>query len=131
MGDTYQDILMNLFWDAHAKLRPSELVFTFLQEQLPSLWGEDCGRWSVISVGKAAIEMARGAASSGISWRTQCCVTKCGYAESIEGWEILEAPHPLPDQRSLAAALRCLSIARACESEEDRCLLLLSDVSSG
>ena len=126
MGNTYRDILMNLFWDAHTELRPSKLVSTYLQEQLPRLWGEDCGRWSVISVGKAAIEMARGAASSGISWRTRCCVTKYGYAESIEGWEILEAAHPLPDHRSLTAASRCLSIARACESEKDRCLLLLS-----
>lgn len=57
----------------------------------------------LIAVGKAACAMVRGARDAiGADIRDAFIVTKEGYAEPMP-WPVLEAGHPLPDARSLAA----------------------------
>jgi hydroxypyruvate reductase len=64
-------------------------------------------RWLALAVGKAALAMARGAGevADGIA------VVPAGGAGALPaGWRLLEAVHPVPDERSVAAgaALRAL-----------------------
>jgi hydroxypyruvate reductase len=57
----------------------------------------------LIALGKAACAMARGAHEAlGENIRAALVVTKQGYAEPLP-WPVLEAGHPVPDARSLAA----------------------------
>jgi hydroxypyruvate reductase len=57
----------------------------------------------VIAVGKAACSMARGAHEAlGPQIRDALVVTREGYADALP-WPVVEAGHPVPDARSLAA----------------------------
>ncbi|HEX3765702.1 MAG TPA: glycerate kinase [Kofleriaceae bacterium] len=81
-----------------------------------------CPRRLALAVGKAALAMARGAGevADGIA------VVPAGGAGALpRGWRVMEAPHPVPDERSVAAgvALRAL-VAGA--GDGDRVLALLS-----
>src|SRR4051812_14535884 len=80
----------------------------------------------VVAVGKAAAPMAREAAAVlGGRFGGGLIITKEGYGDPVEGFELLEAGHPLPDARSLEAGRRVLEFANACD-EHDFVLFLLS-----
>jgi hydroxypyruvate reductase len=69
------------------------------------------GPVSLVAVGKAACAMARGAHEAlGAAIVAALVVTKHGYGERLP-WPVIEAGHPLPDERSLAAGQRLLDFA--------------------
>ena len=84
-------------------------------------------RVHVISVGKAAWRMARASKdflkdkiTSGI------VITKYGHSEGgIEGFEVFEAGHPLPDENSIRATEKAIELAEKL-SEGDTLLFLIS-----
>lgn len=80
--------------------------------------------------GKASVEMAR-AASGLLGDRLSggLIVAKRGQSEAVDGIEVLEAAHPVPDQSSLEAGDRLLEFARSL-TEKDLVLYLLSGGSS-
>ena len=69
------------------------------------------GRLIVISMGKAAWQMAKAVREAGYRPDAGLIITK--YAHSmgnIEGFEIIEAGHPIPDENSVRAARRALEL---------------------
>lgn len=86
------------------------------------------GRIYVVGVGKAAVPMARGVeAVLGDRIAGGLVVTKDGHVvgKRPERIEVVEAAHPVPDQRGLAAGQRILDLVRAVEPE-DRVLAIIS-----
>lgn len=75
-----------------------------------------------IAVGKAALAMARGAGSVGAG---VAVVPAGGGGELPAGWQLLEASHPVPDARSLAAGAALLGLVRGA-GPGDAVLALLS-----
>ncbi len=84
------------------------------QEKYEAIW----------AVGKAGVAMARGAAH--LQARRRLIITKegCGGGSPV-GFEVLEAAHPIPDQRGVDASSRLLAEA-ADLAGDARALLLLS-----
>lgn len=88
-------------------------------------------RVSVVAIGKAAPSMAIGALAR---WDDAIAdvlvVTTDGTDVSAVARdprvEVLFAAHPLPDRRSVDAAERCLSLARACADRDHLMLVLVS-----
>lgn len=83
---------------------------------------------TVLSVGKAAIPMAKAAEEVlGDRIKTGLAVTKYGHTGdfSSDRFEIIEAAHPVSDEHSILAAERALAIADAL-TENDVCVILLS-----
>jgi hydroxypyruvate reductase len=72
---------------------------------------------TLLAVGKAAVPMMRGAlAASGGSWSQALVVSPLGAPSGADldpRVERIEAPHPDPDRRSVAAARRALEVAHA------------------
>jgi glycerate-2-kinase len=91
-----------------------------------SLTAEDPGSGSfyVLGAGKAACEMARGAVAA-LHHRILggLVVTKHGHGFPVDPIEVREAAHPVPDERSVAAANEVL--ARAASLPRDATLLVL------
>ena len=87
------------------------------------------GRTVVIAVGKAAAAMMRVAQARSSRPLEGLIVTRYGHlppqGTSWPGVEVIEAGHPYPDDRSVAAASKVLDIAHSLEAG-DRLLLLLS-----
>jgi hydroxypyruvate reductase len=84
------------------------------------------GRIVMVGAGKASVGLAKGAlAVFGDRRSTGSLVTKDGYASSIPRIRVVEAGHPVPDDRSVAAADAALSLARSC-GPNDLLLCLLS-----
>ncbi len=80
----------------------------------------------LLAAGKAACPMAAAALEAWGTWIvTAHAVTKDGYATSVERCTVVEASHPLPDERSIAAADHALEVARALH-EDDELLVLIS-----
>jgi hydroxypyruvate reductase len=75
-----------------------------------------------IAVGKAALAMARGAGevAEGIA-----VVPSGGGGDLPSGWRLMEASHPVPDERSVAAGAALLALVSGA-SERDVVLALLS-----
>ena len=80
-----------------------------------------------VAVGKAAWRMAAAAASElGASLSRGIVITKHGHSEGpIEGFEIHEAGHPVPDAAGVAATARALELVRGL-SPDDTVLFLVS-----
>jgi glycerate 2-kinase len=84
------------------------------------------GPWTVLGAGKASSAMAAAArAVLGTAIRGGVVVTKDGHGSPVEGIDVIEAAHPVPDARSVSAAERALSRSAALGPEE-RLLVLLS-----
>ena len=85
------------------------------------------GRVVLVSVGKAAWQMAK-AASGFLGERidTGIVITKYDHAKGpIAGFELIEAGHPVPDEQSFRGTERALELVSGL-SEEDTVLFLLS-----
>lgn len=83
------------------------------------------GRALVISAGKAAASMARAVEKS---WGTDIegiAVTRYGHATHCDAIEVIEAAHPVPDDRGEIAARRLLAEAEKL-GEDDMLLCLIS-----
>lgn len=86
------------------------------------------GRTAVISVGKAAADMARIASERLRSPLSGIIVTRYGHlgvGPAPANFDVIEAGHPVPDERSVTAAKRALEIATGLTAQ-DRLLVLLS-----
>ncbi len=86
--------------------------------------GLGLGVCTVIAAGKAAVAMAQAAQGiAGLGVRNGLIVTRASSV--IDGFERIEAGHPVPDERSRAAAERALEIAEGLGAD-DTLLFLLS-----
>lgn len=81
----------------------------------------------VVAVGKAAWVMAETAYKLlGNQIRKGLIITKYGHAKGeIEGFEIIEAGHPIPDENSLKGTQKAIELVRNL-SEKDEVIFLLS-----
>jgi hydroxypyruvate reductase len=79
-------------------------------------------RRRAIAVGKAALAMARGAGEvvDGVA-----VVPRGGGGDLPRGWRLMEATHPVPDERSVAAGRALLALVQEA-TERDVVLALLS-----
>lgn len=84
------------------------------------------GRLILIAMGKAAWQMANAAYQAGLRPDRALVITKYGHLGApIEGFEMLEAGHPIPDAASVAAASRALELTEGL-SGDDLVLCLIS-----
>jgi len=114
--------LRALFEAGLARVRAGECLPPALDGLAPA-----AGRTWVLGYGKAAAAMARAARRVLTGSIAGAVVTPYGYAGAPPGGgiEAREAGHPVPDEASLAAAERMLTLARAAKAE-DRILFLAS-----
>lgn len=90
-------------------------------------WTPPAGRTLLLAVGKAAWRMAQ-AAQQVLDGRIDggLVVTKYEHSEGpLDGIEIIEAGHPVPDDNSVRAAQRALALTENL-TEQDAVLLLIS-----
>ncbi len=74
--------------------------------------------WHVVAVGKAAAAMMQGATDTlGGSVAATLVITKTGHCTRLPGPTCLEAGHPVPDGRSLAAGSALKAFLRAAPSD--------------
>ncbi|HMO31184.1 glycerate kinase [Enterovirga sp.] len=83
------------------------------------------GRTIVIGAGKASASMARAFEDHWLGPLEGLVVTRDGYGVACERIEIVEASHPVPDARGLAAAGRILSLVQGL-SPDDLVVALIS-----
>ncbi len=84
-----------------------------------------CGsRAIVLALGKGSVQMARGALKC-VEPEGGVVVKPRGMSGSVDGLEVIEGSHPIPDEWSLRAGSRLLEWARAA-SAGDRVLVLVS-----
>ena len=117
-----ESFLRSLFDTALAAVSPDRVLPRYLPGPPP-------GRTLVLAVGKAATAMADAAARR---WRgplSGLAITRHGHVlpgfPSRGELELIEAGHPVPDQRSVAGARRALELARGLEAD-DLALVLVS-----
>jgi hydroxypyruvate reductase len=68
----------------------------------------------VIAIGKAAQSMAEGAVRAlGRRIKAGLIISKYGHTAPIDGFEIIESAHPVPDQNCLKAGERLMSFIKA------------------
>ncbi len=85
----------------------------------------------VLAVGKAATSMAEGAiAVLGSRIATGVIATKAGHGRKVPGFSVRECGHPVPDERSVAAAEETLGLAAACGSGETLLVLVSGGASA-
>ena len=70
------------------------------------------GRLIVVGAGKAAAAMAQAAENHYGTDISGLVVTRDGYALPTRAIEVIEAGHPVPDERSLGAAQRIMALAQ-------------------
>lgn len=83
------------------------------------------GAHKVVAVGKAAVAMAAGARDHLGDGATGVALVHDGAGIEVAGFEVLEAGHPVPDARGVAAAARIGAMVDALGSS-DRLLALIS-----
>ncbi len=91
----------------------------------PHLPPAPAGRTIVLAIGKAAAAMARVAESRLAGPLDGVAVVPRGTAAELDRIALIEAAHPVPDESSVAAAVRLLALADAA-GERDLVLVLLS-----
>lgn len=87
----------------------------------------------VLAIGKAAVAMAEGARSIlGGQIKSGLIITKagCAAARMPERWTCIEAGHPVPDERSLAAGDRLLAFLRVLPVDCELLVLISGGASS-
>ena len=110
--------LRSLFDAAIAAALPEKIVPRFLPPP-------PRGRTIVIGAGKASAAMAKAVEENWMGKLEGLVVTRDGHKVPCRRIEIVEASHPVPDQRGEAAARRILSLA-ASASADDLVLCLIS-----
>lgn len=91
----------------------------------PHLPQKPKGRVLVISAGKAAASMAHAVEQTWGDALEGIAVTRYGHGKQCQSIEVIEAAHPVPDNRGEIAAKRLLEIANTLE-EDDLLLCLIS-----
>ncbi len=117
--------LLRIFEAALAAVDPERLVREAVQE-----WSPEPVR-HVIAAGKAAAAMARGyEAVHGTRLAEGLVVTKDGHRLNLDRCQVVEAGHPLPDQRSVRAGRAALELARRTGEGEELVVLVSGGASS-
>jgi len=113
-------LLRELFDTALAAAQPATCLAPYIDKLQPPK-----GRTVVIGAGKASAAMARAVEDR---WRhplSGLVVTRYGYGETCKRIEIVEAAHPVPDEKGRAAAGRILETVKGL-SADDLVLCLIS-----
>jgi len=113
-------LLRDLFDAALSAARPATCLAPYIDKLQPPR-----GRTLVIGAGKASAAMARALEDR---WRHPLeglVVTRYGYGETCKHIEIVEAAHPVPDEKGRAAAGRMLEKVKGL-SPDDLLLCLIS-----
>ena len=91
----------------------------------PHLPEKPNGRVLIISAGKAAASMAHAVEQKWGDGLEGIAVTRYGHGKECQSIEVIEAAHPVPDNRGEIAAKRLLEVANTLE-EDDLLLCLIS-----
>jgi len=120
---------------------PRQALLRICQSAIAAVHGRECVRAYLqkhpvaapvflLSVGKAACAMAMGAHQVlGTNIVDALIVTKQGHAEALP-WPVLEAGHPLPDERSLAAGQRLIEFTASIPPDATVLVLLSGGASA-
>ena len=111
-------LLLSLFSAAVAAADPAKVV-------PPRLPAPPRGRTIVLGAGKASAAMARAVEDHWPGPLSGLVVTRYGHAVPCKRIEIVEAAHPVPDERGRDAARRILDLARTA-APDDLVLCLIS-----
>src|SRR5471032_1389525 len=96
-------LLRDLFDSALAAARPATCLAPYIAELQPPK-----GKTVVIGAGKASAAMARAVEDQWPHPLEGLVVTRYGYGEVCKKIEIVEAAHPVPDEKGRATAGRIL-----------------------
>lgn len=113
-------LLRDLFDAALAAARPATCLASYIDALQPPR-----GRTIVIGAGKASAAMARAVEDRWPHALEGLVVTRYGYGEPCSRIEIVEAAHPVPDEKGRAAAGRILERVRG-HTPDDLVLCLIS-----
>jgi hydroxypyruvate reductase len=113
-------LLRDLFNAALAAAQPATCLAPFIEALQPPK-----GRTVVIGAGKASAAMARAVEERWHHPLEGLVVTRYGYGETCKRIEIVEAAHPVPDEKGRAAAGRMLEKVQGL-SADDLVLCLMS-----
>jgi glycerate 2-kinase len=113
-------LLRDLFDAALAAARPATCLAPYIAKLQPPK-----GKTIVIGAGKASAAMARALEDQWPHPLEGLVVTRYGYGETCKRIEIVEAAHPLPDEKGRAAAGRILEKMKGLSSD-DLVLCLIS-----
>ena len=113
-------LLRDLFDAALAAARPATCLAPYIDKLQPPN-----GRTVVIGAGKASAAMARAVEDGWHHPIDGLVVTRYGYGETCKRIEIVEAAHPVPDEKGRAAAGRILEKVKGL-SADDLVLCLIS-----
>jgi glycerate 2-kinase len=116
--DPHRQLLRQMFDAAVIAAQPSAVLLAFLP-QPPK------GRTVVVGAGKASAAMARALEDHWPHPLTGCVVTRDGHAVPCRTIEIVEASHPVPDERALMAGTRILEMVKDL-TEDDLVIALIS-----
>jgi hydroxypyruvate reductase len=112
--------LRDLFNAALAAAQPASCLAPYIQALQPPK-----GRTVVVGAGKASAAMARAVEERWPHPLEGLVVTRYGYGETCKRIEIVEAAHPVPDEKGRAAAGRILDKVKGL-SPDDLVLCLIS-----
>jgi glycerate 2-kinase len=113
-------LLRDLFDAALAAARPATCLAPYIDGLKPPK-----GRTVVIGAGKASAAMARALEDRWPHPLEGLVVTRYGYGETCKRIEIVEAAHPVPDEKGRAAAGRILDMVKGL-TVDDLVLCLIS-----
>ncbi|HEY6716675.1 MAG TPA: glycerate-2-kinase family protein, partial [Reyranella sp.] len=113
-------LLRDLFDAALAAARPATCLAPHIARLQPPK-----GKTVVVGAGKASAAMARAVEERWPHPLEGLVVTRYGYGEACKKIEIVEAAHPVPDEKGRAAAGRILDTVKVL-SEDDLVLCLIS-----
>jgi hydroxypyruvate reductase len=113
-------LLRDLFDAALAAARPATCLAPYIDKLQPPK-----GRTVVIGAGKASAAMARAVEDRWQHPIEGLVVTRYGYGQTCKHIEIVEAAHPVPDEKGSAAAGRLLEKVKGL-SPDDLVLCLIS-----
>jgi hydroxypyruvate reductase len=113
-------LLRDLFDAALGAARPATCLAPYIDKLQPPK-----GRTVVIGAGKASAAMARALEDRWHHPMEGLVVTRYGYGETCRRIEIVEAAHPVPDEKGRAAAGRMLEMVKGL-SPDDLVLCLIS-----
>jgi len=113
-------LLRDLFDAALAAARPATCLAPYIAKLQPPK-----GRTIVIGAGKASAAMAKALEDRWTHKLEGLVVTRYGYGETCQRIEIVEAAHPVPDDKGRAAAGRILQKVRGLTAD-DLVLCLIS-----
>lgn len=119
-----RDVLLKIYNAAVARALPAETLLPRLKDIRPA------GRLLVFAAGKAAGSMAKAvedyyAAQNMLARLEGIAVARPGYTLPLTRLEMVEAAHPVPDEKGIAATERTLALA-ATATKDDIAFVLMS-----